>query len=179
MRYAFGQVPLDKDTAEHCNFQTFGGKATGTYRFITGFYGLTVMPTKFQKAMDKELSNIPNTYVLFDDILIEPKGNEETQYKAIRKVLIKLNGAIIRLKWEKCKFAQKEKEWLEYKLTQTGIQPINTKIQAITDKLKPKNSKELRSYLGAVNHLHRFIPNSAKLCFLLRPLLKKDNPWKW
>ena len=49
MQYAYGQVPLNEKTAKHCNFQIVGGKATGTYRFITGFYGLTVMPTEFRK----------------------------------------------------------------------------------------------------------------------------------
>ena len=63
MRYAYGQVPLDEDTSKHCNFQFIGGKATGTYRFVTGFYGLTTMPTELQRAMDQELGNIPNTYV--------------------------------------------------------------------------------------------------------------------
>ena len=56
--------------------------------------------------------------------------------------------------------------------TQTGISPINTKIQAITEKLKPENLKELRSYLGAVNQMNRFLPNLTQLCFKLRPLLK-------
>ena len=177
MQYAYGQVPLDKETAKHCNFQIVGGKATGTY--ITGFYGLTVMPTEFQKAMDAELANIPNTYVFLDDILVVTMGSKENHYKVVKTVLTKLNKANVRLKWEKCKFAQKEIEWLGYKLTQTGISPMNTKIQAITKKLKPKYLKELRSYLGAVNQMNRFIPNLAQLCFKLRPLLKKDKPWNW
>ena len=66
-----------------------------------------------------------------------------------------------------------------YKLSQTGIKPINSKVQAITEKLTPKSLKELRSYLGAVNQLNRFIPNLAQLCHELRPLLKKDQPWNW
>ena len=37
MRYAYGQVPLDKETIKYCNFQIIGGRATGTYRFITVF----------------------------------------------------------------------------------------------------------------------------------------------
>ena len=97
----------------------------------------------------------------------------------VKTVLTKLNKANIRLKCEKCKFAQKEIEWLGYKLTQTGISPINTKIQAITEKLKPEDLNELRSYLGAVNQTNRYIPNLAQLCFKLRPSLKKDKPWNW
>ena len=52
MTYAYGQVPLHLVTAKRCNFQIIGGESTGTYRFVTGFYGLSVMPTEFQKLMD-------------------------------------------------------------------------------------------------------------------------------
>ena len=179
MRYAYGQVPLDEETAKHCNFQIIGGKATGTYRFITGFYGLTIMPTEFQKAMDQELGNLPNTYVFLDDILIVTRGSQEKHFEIVKQVLRKLDNANTRKKWEKCKFAAEEIEWLGYNLSQTGIKPINSKVQAITEKLTPKSLKELRSYLGAVNHLNRFIPNLAQLCHELRPLLKKDQPWNW
>ena len=40
-----------------------GGKSTGTYRFTTGFYGLTVMPTEFQKLMDLTLANVNSVFV--------------------------------------------------------------------------------------------------------------------
>ena len=49
LKYAFGQVPLNPELAKHCNFVIIGGKASGIYRFKTGFYGLTVMPTEFQR----------------------------------------------------------------------------------------------------------------------------------
>ena len=173
MRFAYGQVPLDEETAKHCNFQIIGGKPTGTYRFITGFYGLTIMPTEFRKAMDQELGNLPNTYVFLDDILIVTRGSQEKHFEIVKQVLKKLDNANIILKWEKCKFAAEELEWLGYKLSQ------NSKVQAITEKLTPKSLKELRSYLGAVNQLNRFIPNLAQLCHELRPLLKKDQPWNW
>ena len=62
MRYAYGQVPIDKETARHCDFQINGGKATGMYLFITAFYRLTVMTTEFLKAMDTELSNLVCNY---------------------------------------------------------------------------------------------------------------------
>ena len=129
--------------------------------------------------MDTDLANIPNTYVFLDDILVVTKGSKENHYKVMKTVLTKLNKANVMLKWEKGKLAQKKIEWLGYKLTQTGISSINTKIQAITEKLKPKNLKELRSYLGAVNQKNRFIPNLAQLCFKLRPWLKKDEAWNW
>ena len=49
LKYAYSQVPLDNNMQKHCNFSILGGKATGTYRFVNGFYGLTEMPATFQK----------------------------------------------------------------------------------------------------------------------------------
>ena len=48
LNYAYSQLNLDPETARHCNFNIFGGEGTGTYCFVTGFYGLTDMPAAFQ-----------------------------------------------------------------------------------------------------------------------------------
>ena len=76
MKYAFGQVPLDEKTAKHCNFQVVGGKSTGTHRFITGYYGMSMMPTEFQKLRDITLVNMDCTFVYIDDIFIVTKGEK-------------------------------------------------------------------------------------------------------
>ena len=39
--------------------------------------------------------------------------------------------------------------------------------------------KQLRSLLGSVHHLSKFIPNLAKICHPLRPLLKKSEKFIW
>ena len=53
--YAYSQIPLDENIAKLCDFNIIGGQATGTYRFNSGFDGLTDMPAKFQKTIDKTL----------------------------------------------------------------------------------------------------------------------------
>ena len=40
LQYAYSQLKLAADTAKQCDFNIVGGKATGTYRFLTKFYGL-------------------------------------------------------------------------------------------------------------------------------------------
>ena len=52
LKYAYSQLILDPETARHCNFNIISGEGTSTYRFITGFYGITNMPAAFQKVMD-------------------------------------------------------------------------------------------------------------------------------
>ena len=39
--------------------------------------------------------------------------------------------------------------------------------------------KQLRSFLGSVHHLSKFIPNLAKICHSLRHLLKKSKKFIW
>ena len=49
----------------------------GTYRFKTGFYGLTDMPAEFQKAIDYTLIGLKNTFCFLEDKLIVSKGSKE------------------------------------------------------------------------------------------------------
>ena len=179
MTYAYGQIPLQELTERHCNFQIVGGKSTGTYRFTTGFYGLTVMPTEFQKLMDLTLANVNSVFVYIDDILIVTKGTKQEHLNKVREVMKILDEANLQLKAEKCVIAQESIEWLGFKLTRTGISPINTKAQGISDRLRPTNLKQLRSFLGAVNQFNKFIPNLASISFPFRTILKKDAEWTW
>ena len=75
--------------------------------------------------------------------------------------------------------AKQEIEWLGFKLRSHGTSPVNSKVQGITEKLRPTNLKELRSFLGAVNQFNKFIPDLAAICFPFRSILKKDAIWKW
>ena len=59
-------------------------------------------------------------------------------------------------------------------MTNNGISPVNTKVQGITEKLRPLNLKEMRSFLGAVNQFNKFIPDLASICFQFRSILKKS-----
>ena len=85
LKYAYSQLNLHPDTARHCNFNTICGDATGTYRFKTGFYGLTDMPAEFQKAMDYTLVGLSDAYCFLDDIIVVSKGTEESHLKYVYK----------------------------------------------------------------------------------------------
>ena len=179
MKYAYGQIPLDESTAKHCNFQIIGGKSTVTYRFVTGHYGLTKMPTDFQKVMDLTLINMDGTFVYIDDILIFTKGEKSVHMQTVREVLEVLDKANLKLKADECKIACTKIEWLGYKLSGEGVAPINGKIQGISEMLRPNNLKELRSFLGVVNQLNKFVPDLASICAPFRSILKKEAEWKW
>ena len=179
MTYAYGQIPLHELIKRHCNFQIVGGKSTGTYPFTTGYYGLTVMPTEFQKIMDLTLANINSVFLYIDDILIVTKGTKQQHVNKVREVMRKLDDATLQLKAGKCIIAQDSIEWLGFKITRTGISPYNTISQGKSERLGPTKLKQLCSFLGAVNQFNKFIPSLASISFPFRSILKKDAEWDW
>ena len=107
LKYAYNQIPLDQSIAKHCNFSILGGRATGTYRFINGFYRLTDMPTTFQKTIDKTLEGINYKFAFLDDILVITKGSLNEHENEFKKILEKLDKEKPRNKSPKMQIRQK------------------------------------------------------------------------
>ena len=179
LKYAYSQPNLDPETARHCNFNIISGEGTGTYRFITGFYGLTDMTEAFQKVIDCTLVRLQNTHCFLEDVIKISRGSREEHLKLVYKCLKKLDEDNLRINLSKCHFAKIKIEWLGHKFTQSGIAPLESKTAAILSLSAPKNLKQLRSFLGSVHYLGKFIPNLSQLCHPLRPLLKRNTKFVW
>ena len=143
--YAYSRLPLDAETAKQCNFNIIGGQATGTYRFNNGFYGLTDMPAELQKAIDKTLYNLSNTFSLLDDIIIVTGVGLINHKEKLFKFLDRLKEENIATNLNKCHFAKNKITWLGYEIDQKGIKPIVSKIQAILNLKPPTSHKQLKS----------------------------------
>ena len=63
----------------------------------------------------------------------------------------KMEEAGYRLNTKKCEIFKKEAEWIGHKIDQNGIRPLQDKLEAITKVQKPKNEKELKSFLELYN----------------------------
>ena len=175
LKYAYSQIPRDESIAKHCNFSILGGRATGTYRFINGFYGLTDMPATFQKTIDKTLEDKNSKFAFLDDILVITMGSLNEHENELNKILEKLDKENLAINLQKCEFGKNTIEWLGFKITPQGITPLITKTEAIMKLEHPKTLKQLRSFLGSIHHLIKFIPKQAELTEQLRPLLKKTG----
>ena len=73
----------------------------------------------------------------------------------------------------------KKAEWIGHKIDQNGIRPLKYKLEAITKIGKPKNEKELKSFLGAIHYLSEYLENLSAQTDVLRKLMKKQNKWEW
>ena len=110
LKYAYSQLNLDPETARHCNFNIICGEGTGTYRSITGFYGLTDMPAAFKKVLNNTFVGLQNTHCFLDGIIIVSRGSKEEHLKLVHNCLKKLDEDNLRINLSKCHFAKTEIE---------------------------------------------------------------------
>ena len=106
LKFTYSQLNLDSNTANHCNFNIISGDMSGTYRFQTGFYGLTDMPAVFQKAVNFTLIGLKNTYCFLDDNLVVSKGSEEEHKNYVMSCPKRLDDAKLQKKLSKCHFTK-------------------------------------------------------------------------
>ena len=64
-------------------------------------------------------------------------------------------------------------------LSARGIGPADVKVKAVVDAREPTNAAEVRSFLGLVNFIARFIPDLATVSVPLRQLTKNGEPFVW
>ena len=133
---------------------------TGTYRFKTGLYGLTDLPAEFQKAINCTFAGLTITFCFLCDILIVSRGRIEHHLDLVQKYLIKLDQENLRNNLAKCHIAKDQIEWL----TQSGITPLSNNNDAIQKLSSPSNLKKLRSFMGSLYHLGKFIPKLSQMC---------------
>ena len=171
LTYAYGQLPLSQDTC-------VGGRSTGTYKFKTGFYGLTTMPAELQRVMDSILLEYPQAHAFIDDILVVTLGSE-IEHKATVENLRKLDKENMSLKLTKCNFAQQECKCLGHEITYTGVRPLIRKIEPIEALKPPRTLTQLKIFMGSSYSLHKFLPALAESSALLKPLLSRKNKYTW
>ena len=152
----------------------------GLYQFRRMPFGLTNAPATFQRLMNQLFSGKEWEFVsvYLDDVLIASQSmNEHVEH--IKKVLLHLKEAGLRLKPSKCTFATEEIEYLGHTLTPEGVRPNSKKVEAVSKFPKPKNVKEVKSFLGLANFYKRHIPDMAVISRPLAYLTKKNIEFNW
>lgn len=79
----------------------------------------------------------------------------------------------------KCEFRVPETEFIGLHLSKEGVTPKPEKVEIIMNLRAPASSEEIRSFLGLVGYLGRFIPDLATKTFRLRSLMTKKGAFEW
>lgn len=174
LKLGYHQLELHEDSRDITSFVTH----CGLYRYKRLVMGINAASEIYQHEIGRVVQGIPGVANLSDDIIIHAPDREEHD-RRLRQTLQRLQDAGLTLNAEKCRFRKHEIEFLGHKLTAEGIDPAKSKVEAILTAREPQTVSEVRSFLGLVNYVARFIPNYATLTEPLRRLTKKNQPFNF
>lgn len=174
LKDAYFHVELHASVRHFTTFMT----ANGLMRFKRLPFGLSCAPEHFQRVMEKLLIRCKKRIVYLDDILMYGESIEELEknVEAVKRVLHENN---LTINEGKSTYNQQIVEFLGFTIDGTGILPAKQKISDIKSFERPKNTAEVRSFLGMMTFISPFIRSFAHKTKPLRDLLSNDCKFEW
>uniref|UniRef100_A0A2N9G8A8 RNase H type-1 domain-containing protein n=1 Tax=Fagus sylvatica TaxID=28930 RepID=A0A2N9G8A8_FAGSY len=130
------------------------------------------MTAMFHDMMHKEIED----YV--DDIVVKSKKRED-HLRILRKVFDRCRLYKLKMNPLKCAFGVSAGKFLGFLVHNRGIDVDPAKASAIATMKAPTSHKELKSFLGRLSYIRRFIPGLAAVTATFMPLMKKGVPFVW
>ena len=143
-------------------------------------FGLCNAPATFERLTEQVLMGLPwNVCLVYlDDIIVHAKSFDE-ELSRLREVFNRMKGAKLKLNPKKCLLFQDEVNYLGHKISKDGIATDPTKVEAVKNWPVPRNTSELRGFLGLCSYYRRFVKSFAELTHPLNQLLTKGTPFVW
>jgi hypothetical protein len=147
----------------------------GLYEWLAMPMGLRNSPAIHQRrmtaALREHLGKICHIYL--DDIIIWSNTIAE-HVRHIDQIMDSLRKARLYCNPNKCKFFQREVDFLGHHISERGIEPNSSKIAKVLNWPMPKSATDVRGFLGLVRYIALFLPKLADYTCILTPLTTKD-----
>jgi hypothetical protein len=141
-------IRLDPDSSKICMVIFPWGK----YSYKRLPIGIAGSPDIFQGKMSELMESLEFVRAYLDDLLCISKLSLEDHLEKLDVVLRQLCDAGLKVNAAKLTFCTLEIEYLGYVLTRDSIKPQGNKVQAILAIKLPTGVKQLRHFLGMVQH---------------------------
>src|SRR5258707_12694111 len=113
-----------------------------------------------------------------DDILVYSCTLSD-HWQIIHQVLATLQKWRLFLKPEKCKFEQKEVEYLGLVISKDHVTMDLMKVHGVMEWPTPTKVKEVQSFLSFANFYQKFICDFSNIAHPLYALTRKTQQWVW
>lgn len=170
LKDAFHHVVLHENSRHLTNFWS----GDECFRCVRLPFGLCNAPDLFQKAMEQVLEGCESVAIYLDDVLVFAKSEEEHDAK-LAIVMKKLKEHSVQLSKEKCRFKVQHCKFLGFDLSGSGYSIAEEKVKAIKNFKTPANLAELRSFIGLLNFVDRYIIKRAEKTEHLQGILRSKQ----
>ena len=164
--------------AEEDRMKTACVTETFKFQWIRMPFGLSGAAYSLSAAMVYLLYQCrEHTTSFYDDVIVHSKRSNHL--KRLEKVMSILGNHGIQINFGKCEFMKTEVKFLGHIVSKEGIRPEGENIENIISFSTPKNTNEVRSFLGMAGFYKRFVPNFSEKAQPLFELLKKGKEFLW
>ena len=113
-----------------------------------------------------------------DDIVVKLRRQED-HVKVLRKMFERCRVFKLRINPLRCAFGVSARKFLGFLVhsRETDVDPA--KVTGIATMKPPATVKELKSFLGKVSYIRRFISSLASITSTFAKLLKKGQSFEW
>lgn len=170
----FWNIRLTKESRSFTAFIT----PFGLYEWRVLPFGLRNAPSEFQRVIDFALRNVNNVVVYIDDIIISANEWCELTSK-LSEVLQALRVAGLHLNIKKAQLNCTKAKVLGHLVSLEGIRADPIKVQALLQAPSPKSKEEIRSFMGLLNFLNKYINNMSIKAKVITDVLCKDVVFTW
>ena len=120
-------------------------------------FGLNNATATFQKLMSRVLMDVAQSYgnlvmCYVDDVIIAT-GSADDHIDRIGEVLSRLRQTGLKCKPSKCEFLKCSIKYLGRVVDKEGVRPDPDSVETIMQWTRPRNKRELQSFLGFANSL--------------------------
>ena len=113
-----------------------------------------------------------------DGIVVKSRRREE-HFHALKRVFERCRAFKLRMNPLKCAFGVSFGKFLGFLVHSRGIDVDPAKATAIATMRPPATVKDLKSFLGKVSYICRFIPGLASITSAFTKLLRKGQSFEW
>lgn len=174
LRSGYHQLVLSPESRHITTFSTH----KGLKRYKRLNFGTSSAAEIFQHTIQQALEGINGVLNISDDLIIFGKTTTEHDL-ALAQTFQRLHEKGLTLNPGKCVFDKEHLDFFGYTFGPEGMSPDQKKVQAINDATPPENSAALRSFLGTVNYVSRFIHDFSTVTAPLRDLTRQEAKWSW
>ena len=151
----------------------------GKYEYQRLPMGLSSSVDIFQEKMSEMFQDLENVRAYIDDLLVLSTGTYEDHLEKLDEVLRRLNKAGLKVNAKKSHFCTDEVEYLGYRISRKGIQPIPKKVDAIQNIAVPTTKRQLRRFIGMINYYRDMWARRSHVLAPLASLTSKSTKWEW